>query len=501
VSAGDEKHHDGHHDLGLAMRNALVVGVSLTATWTVALVVRLFLPRHLGPELFGQYNFADTLAANGFGFLGLGLDTYVQKEVSVRPEHASDFYGGTQLVRLLGSAVVFAGVALVAHAGGYSREVVATVLVFGCAQLFTVLANTCATLLYAARRVGRLSALNVGTKLAWAGGVGLALWRRDALYAFAAAFLVSEAIRFAVLFRLCKNVLHLHVRVDMKETLRVIRACLPYYTTHVAMALYAKIDVSIMGMLLPDEEVGYYSAAANISGVAMLLAPLMSWVLMPQLSRAAARGREELLAMMRRALEWTLVFAFPICVVLGLGAELVVHTVFGARFEPSIGALRALSPVFVVIYVAMLGATCMILLERSWTVTLVTVASLVVNATLNVLLLRPALALLGEGGAGIGASLITVSVEAVVAITYVALLGRDVLDRRNVSALLKSVVITAAVVALDLALRRHLGDLLRVSVAAAAFGALSVATRTARLGELASVLRSALRNRGSNAPT
>jgi O-antigen/teichoic acid export membrane protein len=491
---------DKQHDIALAMRNALVVGLSLVATWTVALVVRLFLPRQLGPELFGQYNFADTLAANGFGFLGLGLDTYVQKEVSVRPEHASDFYGGTQLVRLLGSTVVFVSVASVAHAGGYSREVVETVLVFGTAQLFTVMASTCATLLYAARRVGRLSALNVGTKLLWAGGVGLALWRKDGLHAFAAAFLVSEAVRFFVLFRLCRKLLHLQVRVDWKHAFAVIRACVPYYMNHVAMALYAKIDVSIMGMLLPDEEVGYYSAAANISGVAMLLAPLMSWVLMPQLSRAAARGKEELLAMMRRTLEWTVVFAFPISVVLALGAELIVHTVFGVRFEPAIGALRALAPVFIVIYVAMLGATCLILLERSWTVTIVTIVSLVANASLNLLLLRPALHWLGEGGAGIGASFVTVSVESVVAVTYLVILGRDVLDGRNVSTFIKSVLITASVVVLDLALRRRLGDAARVGIDAASFAVLSVVTRTARVGELVSVVRSALRNRGSYAP-
>src|SRR5689334_4697304 len=86
-------------DAAVALRNGLRLGGSLLATWTVALVVRFQLPRHLGPEAFGRFNFCDAFTGGVFSFLGLGVTTYIMKEISVRPAHASDFFGGLLLLR------------------------------------------------------------------------------------------------------------------------------------------------------------------------------------------------------------------------------------------------------------------------------------------------------------------------------------------------------------------------------------------------------------------
>ena len=68
-------------EIGLAASNALKLGSSLLATWGIALVARLYIPRFLGPDRFGVLNFAEAFTATAFVFLGLGLDTYVRKEI------------------------------------------------------------------------------------------------------------------------------------------------------------------------------------------------------------------------------------------------------------------------------------------------------------------------------------------------------------------------------------------------------------------------------------
>jgi len=64
----------------------------LLFTWSIALGIRVILPRHLGPSLFGTLQFADAFASTFFVLVSLGMETYIRKEVAVRPEHASDFY-------------------------------------------------------------------------------------------------------------------------------------------------------------------------------------------------------------------------------------------------------------------------------------------------------------------------------------------------------------------------------------------------------------------------
>jgi O-antigen/teichoic acid export membrane protein len=285
------------------------------------------------------------------------------------------------------------------------------------------------------------------------------------------------------------------LRFDARETFAALTRSSPFWVNQIAIVLYAKIDVAIMGLLVTDRELGFYGAATNISSVAMLMSPFMGWVLTPQLSRVV-EDRAQFSAILRRSLEWTLALAIPIAMMLGLGADVIVHGVFGARFEPAIAAMRTLMPIFVFVYVAILGATAMILLDRSWTVTLVTLASLFTNAALNAIMVRPVWRALGEGGAGIGAAAVSVSTEAVVAATYVWFLRREILDRRNVVSLLKSLAACGAVVAFHVTFS-PLGAL-RLPIDAALYALVVVATRAVRVSELASAARSALRQRGSH---
>jgi O-antigen/teichoic acid export membrane protein len=358
------------------------------------------------------------------------------------------------------------------------------------------MANTSATLVYATRRVGRLSTLNIASKLVWAAGVGIALVLRASLWTYAVAAVLSEALRLGVLYRLSYSVAHVRLRFDLRATVAVLKRSSPFYLVQVAVALYAKIDVAIMGMLVTDRELGFYGAATNLSSVAMLMSPFMGWVLMPQLSRTV-NDRVAFASMLRRALEWTLVLAIPIAMMLGLGADIIVPEVFGLQFEPAVTAMRVLMPIFVLVYVAMLGATGMILLDRSWTVSVVTMLSLLANAGLNVIVVRPAWHFFGEGGAGIGAAAVSVTTEAIVAAAYVWFLRREILDARNVASMLKSLAACAFVVAFHL-FSAGLGKL-RLPLDLAIYVVLVVMVRAVRVSELVDLVRSTLRERGSHA--
>ena len=81
------------HDIAVALRNGAKLAGSLMVTWSVAMIVKLQVPAHLGPIRQGQFGFAESFAGMFFTTIGLGIDTYVMKEVSVRPKHASEFTG------------------------------------------------------------------------------------------------------------------------------------------------------------------------------------------------------------------------------------------------------------------------------------------------------------------------------------------------------------------------------------------------------------------------
>src|SRR3954470_20483145 len=163
-------------DGAVALRNAIKLGASLLATWTVALAVRFQLPRHLGPIRFGNFNFCDSFSAAFFVFLGLGIETYIQKEVPVRPKHASDFFGGVLVVRAGLSMLVLAAMATVLAVTGRPQELQLTALLFGLTQAVMGFNLSIAAMLQASTQVGPLAAMNVISKLLWGFGVVIGIW-------------------------------------------------------------------------------------------------------------------------------------------------------------------------------------------------------------------------------------------------------------------------------------------------------------------------------------
>lgn len=485
-------------DAHLAVRNAFILGGSLIATWSVALVVRLVLPRTMGPEVFGRFNWTDAASSLGFVFVSFGVDTYIMKELPVRPKHGSDFFGGTFVVRLLASLVVFAVIAGVVATRHQGAELQRTAAFFGLGQLALLNSNMLASMLQASRTVGRLAVYNIVSKVFWGAGVVVALMLNAPIEVFAASTIAGEGARGLLLYGVARRNLHLSFRVDWKETLAVLRRSAPYYVNIVAVTIYARVDVFIMELVIADKEVGWYGAAANFSSMAMLLAPLMVQVLMPQLSRAAAQSHDELMAMLRRTLELLITLAVPISLTLLVSADVCVPLVFGPKYHPSILALQILAPMFTLTYLAMMSAMCLTLMGRGWTVTVISISSVVLNALLNVLLLRPAVAQFGEGAGGAMAAAISVSTEVLVTAVMLHQIGRRAFDRANVSAGIKSLVAAAVVITADYAM--HALGPIRIALDMLIYAVLIVATGAMRPKEILSTIRAAIAaRRGADA--
>ncbi len=469
-------------DVAVAIKSAVVLGVSLVATWSIALVVRLYLPRYLGPEAFGVLSFADKFAAMSFIVLGLGVEFYILKTIPVRPRHASDFFGGIVALRLLISAGVFGAMALILTVMGRDPEVKRVVFIFGIANVLVSLNGSLAALLYASRAVSGVAVVNVASKLLWGAGIALAIAGRLGLAGLALALLLSESLRLLALARLARRHLGLHLRFDAAAVKVVILAGIPIYLNQIATTIYGQVDVSMLSVLSNDAEVGYYSTAAILAALALLISPLIGRVLLPLLSRAAARSQAEMFSILRRAIEVILLLVIPFALFMGLGADIWVPALFGQAYVPAIPSLRILAPVFVFTYLGSVGGSCLLLLDRAWRLATISLVGLVVNPVLNLLLVPWAMRSFGVGGAGVGAATALLLTEASVTLAVLRACGPDAVDRAGVVSVGKALLCCGAVVAADLAIR-PLGPA-RIAVDAALYVLLMFALGAVKVADL-----------------
>ena len=481
-------------DVATAARNALKLAGSLLATWTVALAVRFQLPRHLGPVSFGNFNFCDSFSAAFFVFLGLGVETYIQKEIPVRPKHASDFFGGILVVRAGLSMLVLAAMATVLAVTGRPQELQMTVLVFGLTQAVMGFNLSIAAMLQASTHVGPLAAMNVVSKLLWGFGVVIGIWLDAPLALLALPNLVGESLKAAVLYPAARAAVGLRLNFALDPVKKVLVASLPFYVNTIAITLGARLDVSMLEFLAPGEEVGWYSAASNFATLAMLFAPVANWVLMPLFARSKHRSEETFYEILRRAIEGLLILAIPVTLLIGIGADFWVRIAFGQSFGPATLSLRCLAPLFVATYLTIMLSLALVVLERSWRLTIISMIGLGLLPLL-ILVLVPLMKPFGQGAAGSGAAIAVTLMELVTAALLLQTVGRRTIDRRNVLAILKSIAVALVVIALHRALY-FLGPA-RLIVDMLAYAALALAVRVLRFGEVITVIKLVRRERAA----
>ena len=443
-------------DTHTPLRNALKLGGSLLVTYVIGFGLQVLVPRLLGPESFGQYNWATNTAAAFFILSALGLDVYIRKEVAVRKEHANEFFGGTLLLQTVLAVVLLGALLGVMHMRGAPPEVRAFALLLGVYQFFFRLNAILAALLHAHEKVDGLSVAHVLMKCIWGFGLAGMLLLRAPLPWLAAPFIAAELFKTVFLFRLTRQHAGLRLHVDLRATAATLLAALPFFLNDAALASNGPLDIFVLGAIANTTEVGYYGAVWGIAGLTMLLSPILGWVLLPMMSRAAASSQEEFTRILRRGLEGIVSLSVPVTLALALGAETWVRLLIGERYLPAAPVLRLLAPIFVFTYVATVCGSWLMAANRPWTVTRTTVLAVGLKLVLNLLLIGPFMQWRGLTG-GASASAISLALyEVIVTAVLVYAIGSRAWDTRSLAVLGKTLGVCAAVTAVHLLLG-HLG--------------------------------------------
>jgi O-antigen/teichoic acid export membrane protein len=141
----------------------------------------------------------------------------------------------------------------------------------------------------------------------------------------------------------------------------------------------------------------------------------------------------------------------------------------------------------------MLLSTALIIMNRAWHLTSVSIAGIIVQPTL-ILIFVPYMSEMGPGGAGAGAAAGLMGMETFVTLIMFVLIGKRTFDSRNIYAIVASLGVGCAVIALDLLLLRPYGPW-RLLIDVAVYAVLAIAVRAVRLGDGIAAVRLILARR------
>ncbi len=322
----------------VARSSVILLAENVLRLGTVA-AVSFWIARQLGPAQFGMLNFASALMAILLSVAEMGMEVPVVLRLTAAGRPGALM--GTVLALRSGVSVLVYGLAVALAVGakhGDSTALIVTVIVnlsilayianvldfwfkSRTSALAPAAARTVATLLSAGAKVFCL-VLGLGViALAWtivleAMLAALCLWlafQRD----FAAV--VGRALSF-----------------DRQLVRPLVRECLPYFFSSVAVFLYMKVDVVMLAYLSTNAETGVYSLAQKLSEVIYVVPTVLATSAYPALARrfldSGSQHRQSEQMLFDLAVGGSIVTV----IIANLLAPPVIKGIFGAAYLPSV---------------------------------------------------------------------------------------------------------------------------------------------------------------------
>jgi O-antigen/teichoic acid export membrane protein len=438
---------------GTALQTASSLGSSLLITAAIGFILQIFASKMLGPTETGRVGYAEGVSAICLGLLSLGFDTYVRKEVAVRPSHAKEFVPGAIFVRAILSIPVAILVAVLLPVFGKPAKVVAIFLVFALAKFVMQTNEMLAACLHAIGRVKGIATQNLISKLFGAITLlGLIAANRGGI-SLPIGLFVGEAVKLVYLAKRTGAELGVWSRIRDQEIRPVLRRSVPFISTVLITSFTMFLDVTLLGFLVSDDEVGYYRFGQQLVMIAYVVGTVLPWVVLPLASRAAAQSKVMFEGVARKSIEAAMILSAPLALMVFLHADTIVHLA-ERKYAPTVGSLRVISVMIPVTYLASLGSTLLQAQGRMWIIVRVGIGVAILDGFLVFSTARWGLSHFGKGGAGIAAAYSMLVAEGLGTLVLLHSLGRHLWNREIFMSLARTLGVLLPVVLIEFVLRR-----------------------------------------------
>lgn len=311
-------------------------------TMLLSLVVGALTARYLGPANKGLLDYGAALINIFAAASQLGLGGVLVAELIRKPEKKGGYMGAALLLRLVSSVVSIACVMLIIRIMAPGNALLQRITFF---QSISILFQTYEMLNYYFQSEMRskyyVFAVMLGATAAGAWRIFL-LATGKSIEWFAFSTSVNSFVILVFCVAVFARVFHARVSVRWEDVRFLLSNSYHFLISQIASVLYLQIDRLMLGEMLGETAVGYYSSAASV-------AELWEFVPLALISSAAPilyRLRDTDEAEYRRKMQWLFagVSLMGIAVALAFSALAgpIIKLLYGEAFRPSTPLLRIL---------------------------------------------------------------------------------------------------------------------------------------------------------------
>lgn len=324
-----------------SLKNILWLIMDKGVRLSLGVFVVALMARYLGPESYGVLSFAIAIMTVLLTISGLGLNGIVVRDLISEKRQKAEILGTAFYLNISAAVlgyVFLTGAMFFLYSGDNESQlvilIVSMAVVFKSYQVFNYWFES------QIRSKYTVWAENSAFFLASALKVLMVLFKAP-LIVFALIIPLEAVVAFLVIYwfysKSTKDIVKL--KFNFVEAKRMLREGWPLIISAAAWIVYTKIDQIMIGQMLGNLELGYYSAATRLSEAVNFLPAAIAFSLIPIATKLKDKDIKAYDNFFQFLYALTVLIMVAVAVVFSFGSSMVVHLLFGNEYSQSSGVL------------------------------------------------------------------------------------------------------------------------------------------------------------------
>lgn len=360
-------------------------------------IVLILIARKLGDEVFGKYSFILSLTAIFLLISDFGIKAVAIRDIARETPRSEEYLRNIISIKLLLSSLTILIFIGVVHLLDVPPDTTLASYFFAGGLFFQSMSYAFRWVFHALQVMEREAIQRAAEKALLLVLTIVVLWSGFGLIALSVVFLMTQvAVLLLSLYFTARTIRISRMKVDRSLCQYLIRTGVYFALIEVLWMIYFKIDIVMLTKIKGETVVGWYNAAYVIVNFVTVIPMLSMQVLFPVLSHLYQNENNKLKETVDRLFRYLILIALPIVPAVFVLSGRIIHLLYGSGYKESINALRILIFVIIFLFPNNLFAHILGSSNRHKTLTLINLAGVVMNVSLNIILI-PRLSYVGAG--------------------------------------------------------------------------------------------------------
>lgn len=314
-------------------RNLFWSVIGKTTTLIGSLLVGIIVARYLGPEKYGLMNYVSSFVAM-FQILALfGLDNIEIREEAKEKFNYNIIIGTAFIIKIILAIISILAAIVMAY---IMKTDLFTIMLIAIYSL-SIIANTfsvCRNYFMAiAQNEYVVKSEIIRTILGVAIKIMLLLWDADIIWFIVAIMLDYYILALGYIRTYKKKIGLLSLwKFDKECASYLLRESFPLLLTSAAVIIYQRIDQVMIGKMIGQKEVGFFSVASRIVEILIYIPTIIVQTIIPVLTKIRTKSEQEYIATSQKFMNLTIWATFIGSLITSLLSYYIVYILFGDQY-------------------------------------------------------------------------------------------------------------------------------------------------------------------------